>query len=65
MVKVLLDTNILIDFALRREPYFKQARKVMILGYLREIELWMGCLLYTSSPISLFNDFVNISCLFL
>ena len=42
MVKVLLDTNILIDFALRREPYFKQARKVMILGYLREIELWMG-----------------------
>lgn len=42
MVKVLLDTNILVDFALRREPYFGQARKVMILGYLREIELWMG-----------------------
>lgn len=42
MVKVLLDTNILIDFALRREPYFEQARKVMILGYLREIELWVG-----------------------
>lgn len=42
MVKVLLDTNILIDFALRREPHFEQARKVMILGYLREIELWMG-----------------------
>ena len=42
MVKVLLDTNILVDFALRREPHFEQARKVMILGYLREIELWMG-----------------------
>ena len=42
MVKVLLDTNILVDFALRREPHFEQARKVMILGYLREIKLWMG-----------------------
>lgn len=42
MLKVILDTNILIDFALRRMPHFESARKVMLLGYLREAELWIG-----------------------
>ncbi|MCI9628779.1 MAG: PIN domain-containing protein [Eggerthellaceae bacterium] len=41
-MKLLLDTNILVDFAIRREPHFESARKLMLLGYLKEVELWMG-----------------------
>lgn len=41
-MKLLLDTNILIDFAIRREPYFESAKKLMLLGYLKEVELWVG-----------------------
>lgn len=41
-MKLLLDTDILVDFAIRREPYFEAAKKLMLLGYLKEVELWVG-----------------------
>ena len=41
-MRLLLDTNILVDFAIRREPYFEDAKKLMLLGYLKEVELWVG-----------------------
>ncbi len=41
-MRLLLDTNILVDFAIRREPHFEDAKKLMLLGYLKEVELWVG-----------------------
>lgn len=41
-MRLLLDTNIVIDYAISREPYCESARKLMLLGYLKEVELWIG-----------------------
>lgn len=41
-MRVVLDTNVLIDFAIDRQPFGKAAALVMELGYLGEFELWMG-----------------------
>lgn len=41
-MRLVLDTNILIDIAIGREPYVESALKLIELGYLGEFELWMG-----------------------
>lgn len=41
-MRVVLDTNILLDVVLRREPFYSDARLLMMFGYLGEFELWMG-----------------------
>lgn len=42
IMRVVLDTNILIDYVLDREPFSDTASLIMELGYLGELELWMG-----------------------
>lgn len=42
IMRVVLDTNILIDYVLDREPFSEAASLIMELGYLGELELWMG-----------------------
>lgn len=39
-MKVLLDTNILIDFYARREPFFEEMKRLRIAAYFGDIELW-------------------------
>ena len=39
-MKLLLDTNVLLDYALRREPFSHDARSLMTIGYFRDAELW-------------------------
>lgn len=41
MNKVLLDTNIILDFALEREGYFESAEKILQLAYNRELAAWI------------------------
>ena len=41
-MRVLLDTNIAIDFLRKREPFHESARLLMALGYLGEFELWIS-----------------------
>ncbi|MCL1846779.1 MAG: PIN domain-containing protein [Coriobacteriia bacterium] len=41
-MRLLLDTNIALDFMLAREPYYPDARKLMLLGYLKEAEIWIS-----------------------
>lgn len=41
-MRLVLDTNILIDFVVEREPYAEAAQLLMLLGYLQEFELWIG-----------------------
>lgn len=41
-MRLLIDTNIIIDFALRREPFFEQARLLMTLGELGEFDLFIS-----------------------
>ncbi len=41
-MRLMLDTSIALDFMLAREPHFSVTRKLMLLGYLREVELWIS-----------------------
>lgn len=40
--KILLDTNIVIDFMNEREPFYEKARLLMICGRVGEFELWIS-----------------------
>lgn len=40
--KLLLDTNIVVDFINAREPFFPAARKTMVLGRVGELDLWIS-----------------------
>lgn len=40
-MKLLLDTNIVVDYLNKREPFFKKARLLMIFGCAHEFELWI------------------------
>lgn len=42
IMRAVLDTNILIDFVLDRQPFAEVAALIMELGYLGELELWVG-----------------------
>ena len=41
-VKLLLDTNVVIDYLNEREPHYKKARLLMIGGRVGEFELWIS-----------------------
>lgn len=41
-MRLVLDTNILLDIVMGREPYVSSADKLVTLGYLGEFELWIG-----------------------
>ncbi|MDR0514060.1 MAG: PIN domain-containing protein [Coriobacteriaceae bacterium] len=41
-LKLLLDTNVVIDFLAVREPFYADARRIMLLGALKEAELWLS-----------------------
>jgi predicted nucleic acid-binding protein len=47
-IKLLLDTNVLLDYLVAREPFCVAARKLMILGAVGEAKLWLSA--------SQFND---------
>ncbi|MDR2957204.1 MAG: PIN domain-containing protein [Coriobacteriales bacterium] len=38
----MLDTNVVLDFMLTREPYYPDTRILMLLGYINEVELWIS-----------------------
>ena len=40
-MKLLLDTNVVVDYLHVRKPFFEKARLLMILGYAQEFELWI------------------------
>lgn len=48
-MKLLLDTNILIDFYAHREPFFNEAEKLFFLGYANEVELWASVLSFADT----------------
>ena len=41
-IKLLVDTNIIVDYLNRREPFFADARKLMIAGRVGELSLWVS-----------------------
>lgn len=40
--RFVVDTNILIDYLIKREPFNAKAELLMALGYINEFELWIG-----------------------
>lgn len=42
MARLLLDTNVVIDFLNEREPFYEKARLLMICGRVGEFELWLA-----------------------
>ena len=41
-MKLLLDSNIIIDFLAKREPFCESAEKLMLLGKTGDLELWVS-----------------------
>ena len=41
-LKLLLDTNILVDYLHRRTPFYQPARLLMMIGYVGDAELWIS-----------------------
>ncbi|MCL1891511.1 MAG: PIN domain-containing protein [Coriobacteriia bacterium] len=41
-MRLVLDTNVALDFMLARQEHFANARKLMLLGYVKELELWVS-----------------------
>lgn len=42
MIRALVDTNVLIDFLARRQPFYSDARRLMAFAYMGDYELWMS-----------------------
>lgn len=42
MMRLVVDTNVVVDFLNMREPFFSDARLLMLLGKMGEFELWMS-----------------------
>ena len=40
-VNLLLDTDVYIDYVGRREPFFEDARRIVVAGYLGDVRLWV------------------------
>ena len=41
-MRLLLDDNVVIDYLAVREPFYADARRIMLLGACKEVELWIG-----------------------
>ena len=41
-MNLLLDTNVIIDFLGRKEPYFDSAKRIIAAGYFGDATLWMS-----------------------
>ena len=39
-MKLLVDTNIIIDYLGRKQPFFEEAGRIMAAGYFGDAELW-------------------------
>ncbi len=42
IMRAVVGNNVLIDYLICREPHFEKAALLMELGYLKELELWIG-----------------------
>lgn len=47
-MKVFLDTNVILDFFMRREPFFEDAKTIITLGYNRCCELYVSSLSFSN-----------------
>jgi len=48
MMKVFVDTNVVLDFLLKREDFFEDARMIMALGYNKRCDLYMSSLSFSN-----------------
>ena len=48
MMKVFVDTNVVLDFLLKREDVFEDARMIMALGYNKRCDLYMSSLSFSN-----------------
>lgn len=46
-MKLLVDTNIFVDYLNRRDPFYEKARLLMVAGYAGEFELWASAAQFT------------------
>lgn len=47
-MKVFVDTNVVLDFLLKREDFFEDARMIMALGYNKRCDLYMSSLSFSN-----------------
>lgn len=41
-MRLLVDSNVILDYLQQREPFHTDARKLILLGYVSEVELWVS-----------------------
>lgn len=46
-MKLLVDTNVFVDYLNRRDPFYEKARLLMVAGYAGEFELWASASQFT------------------
>ncbi len=49
MDKVFVDTNIILDWLAKREPFFESAKSLFIKGENREVEIWISTMSFIST----------------
>lgn len=59
MIKIFLDTNIIIDVMEKREPYFLQSANLLELGYKGYVSLYATSLRLSTPSISAENQSVK------
>ena len=42
MMKLFIDTNVIVDFFAQRKPFYDAARKLFLVGMLGEYDMWTG-----------------------
>ncbi len=47
-MKVFLDTNVILDFLMKREPFFDDAKTIMALGYNKCYDLYISSLSFSN-----------------
>ncbi|MBO4985590.1 MAG: PIN domain-containing protein [Bacteroides sp.] len=47
-MKLFLDTNVVVDFCARREPFFQDAATIIDMGYRKEVELIISALTFVN-----------------
>ena len=50
MKNVLIDTNVILDFLMKREGFFEDARNVLALGYNKCYTLYLSSLSFSNIP---------------
>lgn len=63
MKKIFLDTNIILDFLLKREGFFEESREIVALGYNHVCELYLSSLSFSNIAYIARKNMLAVHCM--